>query len=358
MGEGVVHRRLQRAHAAYVARPALPHHLSSFALALRSLRETAEGTKMRRMMGALALLLMATGTQAQPWQPDRPITVINPYAAGSTTDGLARALAPGMAQRLGQPVVVQNRDGAAGGIGTAQVARAAADGHTLLFAPAVVLSVLPARGNPGYGPEGFLPVCQTFENAMSVVVLPESPHRTLADLVAAARARPGALTFGHQGVASIPHLAMLELAEVARFEMQQVPYRGEPAVIVDLRAGRVDAAALVLGSTAGQGLRVLAVFAPERHSRLPDVPTAREQGFDVAPTSFGGLFAPAGTPPAAIAALEAACLAAAREEAYRQVAARAFQPADPVTGAAALSARLARDVADKRRLLATIGEAR
>lgn len=312
----------------------------------------------KSVRAALALLLLPATAMAQGWAPERPVTIVNPYAAGSTTDTLARTLAQGMTARLAQPVVVQNRDGAAGGIGTAFVTRAAPDGHTLLFAPAVVLSVLPARGDPGYGPEALVPVCQTFENAMAIAVRPDSPFATLTDLVAAARARPGAVTFGHQGIASIPHLAALELAEEARLQFQDVPYRGEPAVITDLRAGRVDFAVTVMGSLAGQNMRVLGVFAPARHPLMPEVPTVAEQGFPVAPTSFGGLFAPAGTPQAARVALEAACLAAARDEAYRAVAARVFQPETPEAPADALAARLARDIADKRRLLTAIGAAR
>jgi tripartite-type tricarboxylate transporter receptor subunit TctC len=263
-----------------------------------------------------------------------------------------------MAPRLGQPVVVVNRDGAAGGVGTAQAARATADGHYLLFAPAVVFSVLPARGEVGFTAASFTPICQSFENAMAIAVRPESPFTSLADLVAAARARPGTLTYGHQGVASIPHLAAIELAEVARVQVQDVPYRGEPAVMTDLRAGRVDFAVLVMGSLAAGGLRTLGVFAPERHPLLPEVPTVMEQGFAVAPTSFGGLFAPAGTPAAAIARLEAACLEAARDEAHRNVGARMFRPTRPEADAASLAARLARDIADKRRLLGLIQEAK
>jgi tripartite-type tricarboxylate transporter receptor subunit TctC len=221
-----------------------------------------------------------------------------------------------------------------------------------------VFSVLPARGEVGFTAASFVPVCQSFENAMAIAVRPESPFTSLADLVAAARARPGALTYGHQGVASIPHLAAIELAEVAGVQVQDVPYRGEPAVVTDLRAGRVDFAVLVMGSLAAGGLRTLGVFAPERHPLLPEVPTVMEQGFAVAPTSFGGLFAPAGTPPAAIARLEAACLEAARDEAHRNVGARMFQPTRPEADAASLATRLARDIADKRRLLGLIQEAR
>lgn len=309
-------------------------------------------------LGMLALIAVPFAAHGQGWSPDPPATILNPYAAGSTTDQLARALAAGMAPRLGQPVVVVNRDGAAGGVGTAQAARATADGHYLLFAPAVVFSVLPARGEVGFTAASFTPICQSFENAMAIAVRPESPFASLADLVAAARARPGTLTYGHQGVASIPHLAAIELAEVARVQVQDVPYRGEPAVVTDLRAGRVDFAVLVMGSLAAGGLRTLGVFTPERHPLLPGVPTVMEQGFAVAPTSFGGLFAPAGTPTAAIARLEAACLEAARDEAHRTVGARMFQPTRPEADAASLAARLARDIADKRRLLGLIQEAK
>ncbi len=313
---------------------------------------------MLRWVMAFVTLFSLDIAAAQSWSPDRAVTILNPYAAGSTTDQLARALAAGMAPRLGQPVVVVNRDGAAGGVGTAQAARAAPDGHYLLFAPAVVFSVLPARGEVGFTAASFTPICQSFENAMAIAVRPESPFTSLADLVAAARARPGALTYGHQGVASIPHLAAIDLAEVAGVQVQDVPYRGEPAVVTDLRAGRVDFAVLVMGSLAAGGLRTLGVFAPERHPLLPEVPTVMEQGFAVAPTSFGGLFAPTGTPAAAIARLEAACLEAARDEAHRNVGARLFQPTRPEADAASLATRLARDIADKRRLLGLIQEAR
>ncbi len=314
---------------------------------------------MQQWILALGVCLgLTSAVAAQPWSPDRPVTVLNPYAAGSTTDQLARALAAGMAPRLGQPVIVVNRDGAAGGVGTAQAARAAPDGHALLFIPAVVLSVLPARGEVGFTPDSFLPVCQSFENTMAIAVRPESPFTSLGDLVAAARARPGTLTFGHQGVASVPHLAAIELADAAGLQVQDVPYRGEPAVVTDLRAGRVDFAVLVMGSLASGGLRTLGVFTTERHPLLPEAPTVMEQGFPVAPTSFGGLFAPAGTPAAVISRLEAACLEAVQDESYRQVAARMFQPSRPEAAAARLAASLARDIADKRRLLGMIGEAK
>jgi len=284
------------------------------------------------------------------------VQIVNPYAAGSTTDLLARALAPGMQQRLGAPVVVVNRDGAAGGIGTASVARAAPDGTTLLFAPAYVLTVLPTvRPNGGYGAESLIPLCQTFENAMVLAVRADSPWHGLGDLVAAAKAAPGSIRFGHQGIASIPHLAALEFADRAAIQWQDVPYRGEPAVATELLAGRIEAAALVAGSMNGRPeLRALAIFAPARHPLLADVATAKEQGFDMAPASFGGLFAPAGLPLAERDRLAAACLAAGGEPAYAEAARRGFQPTEYLAGPGPFTARIARDTAEKARLLQRI----
>ena len=307
---------------------------------------------MRGWRAAAGLCMVLTGPAAAQ---ERTIQLVNPYAAGSTTDQLARALAPGLQARLGVPVVVVNRDGAAGGIGTAGVARATPDGTTLLFAPAVVLSVLPAlRRDGGYAADSFVPVCQTFENAMVLAVREDSPILGLAGLVAAARAQPGALRYGHQGVASIPHLAAVEFAEAAGISLQDVPYRGEPAVVLDLVAGRVEFAALVAGSLAGQRLRALAIFSAVRHPLLPEAPTAREQGFDVTPASFGGLLAPAGLPEPVRSTLARACEGAAADPAYAEAARRAFQPAAWFAGPEEFAVRLAKDVADKARLLGRI----
>ena len=310
---------------------------------------------LRRGIAVLCLLGLAAGPARAQGFPERPVQVVNPYPAGSTTDILTRGLTTGMQARLGQPLAVLNRDGAAGGVGTAAASRAPADGYTLLFAPAVVFSVLPkVRPELGYTLESFVPVCQAFENTMVLAVRNESPLHSLADLVAAARARPGAVTYGHQGVASVPHLAAVAFTQASGIDWQDVPFRGEPQVVTETIAGRVEVAALVAGSLANQPLRPIAVFAPQRHHLMPDAPTAIEQGFNLAPASFGGLFAPAGTPAPALARLEAACAEAAAAPAYQEIARRSFQPAQYHLGAAAFAARLREEVAEKARLLAAI----
>ena len=303
----------------------------------------------------LAALALAAPVLAQTDYPNKPVRIINPFVAGSTTDVLARALGAGLASRLGQPFVVENRGGAGGAIGTAAVARADADGYTLLFAPALVLSVHPQdRADTGYRTDSLVPICQTFINAMALVVRPESPIRSVADLVAAAKAKPGALNYGHQGSMTIPHLAMEEFLIAANLDIRDIPFRGEPLVIADVLGGRLDVASIVLGSAVGQNVRVIGVFGESRHPGFPDVPTVREQGYDVSPASFGGLMAPAGTPAPLLARLSEACTAAANDAAYRAVAERAAQPPNFFDNVAGFRARLERDISAKARVLARL----
>lgn len=297
--------------------------------------------------------------QAQTY-PNRNVTVVNPTLAGSTTDGLARALSVGMSGRLGQQFVVSNQAGGAGAIGTATVARAAPDGYTLLFGAVYVLSVLPALrpAEVGYRSDSLVPVCQTVSNAMVLVVRPDSRFKSLADLVAAARAEPGKITYGHQGPGSIPNLATEEFLQASGLQIGQVPYRGDPAVLTDVLGGQIDVGALVLGSVPGQNVRVLGVFADERHPAFPDAPTVKEQGFNVAPVSFGGLLAPAGTPEDVLGKLETACAGAARDEAYAVAAKRGAQPPSYYADRATFGQRIARDVETKKRLIDRMGAQR
>jgi tripartite-type tricarboxylate transporter receptor subunit TctC len=294
---------------------------------------------------ALAAVCAPTAVLAQQDYPSHIVQIVNPYQAGSTTDVLARGLAVGMSSRLGQQFVIINRPGAGGTVGALSVARADPDGYTLLFAPALIVSVYPAaRSDTGYDADAFLPVCQTFENAMALAV----------DLVAAAREKPGALNYGHQGPNTIPHLAMEEFLDAAKLKIAGIPFRGDPGVMTELLGGRIEVAAIVLGSVTGQNVRVLGVFAEARHPAFPDVPTVKEQGFDVSPTSFGGLLAPAATPPAVVEKLSAACAGAAKDDAYAVSAQRANQPPNYYADRDAFRARLNRDVEVKKRLLARL----
>ena len=318
------------------------------------MRATCRRVAIAAIIGAMGF---AAPSQAQDNYPSRLVKIVNPYVAGSTTDVLARAIASGMASRLGREFIVENRPGAGGAIGALSVVRSDADGYTLLFAPALVVSVLPqARTDTGYKPDALVPICQTFVNAMALAVRPDSPIQNIADLVAAAKAKPGALNYGHQGPLTIPHLAMEEFLLAAKIDIKDIPFRGEPLVMTDLLGGRIDVASLVLGTVANQNVRVIGIFSETRHSSYPDLPTVKEQGYDVSPASFGGLFAPAGTPAPVITKLAAGCAGAAKDDNYANTAKTAAQPADYYADAATLQQRLSRDIEGKARVLARVAK--
>lgn len=293
--------------------------------------------------------------------PSRTVQIINPYQAGGTTDTLVRALTVGLSKDLGQQFVGLNKPGAGGTIGTAMAARSAPNGYTLLFAPALVISVLPQvrpKSEVGYEPRALVPICQTFVNTMGLLVRDNSPIKDLKDLSGAARAHPGALNYGHQGLSTIPQLAMEEFLLAAKLQINGVPYRGDPAVLSDLLGGRLDVAAVVLGAVGiiGHGARIIAVFGDERHPSYPDAPTAVEQGFNVAPTSFGGLFAPQGTHAAILDTLSGSCAKAAKDAAYVSAAKYAAQPRSFFADREAFQAKLQQDTGEKKRLLDALGQ--
>jgi tripartite-type tricarboxylate transporter receptor subunit TctC len=312
-------------------------------------------------MRARAIIIMAfaaglpvTHAAAQNF-PERPIEITVPFSPGAVTDVLGRALAEGLTRELGQRVLV-NRAGATGAIGTAAVARAAPDGYSLLFTAAVSMTVLPLTNKQvGYDHKSFQPICQTFKNEMVMVVKPDSPFKSVADLVAAAKAKPGGVTYAHLGVASIPHLAMIEFSQTAKVEFNAVPFKGDADVMQQVLGGQVDFGAVVLSSAAGSGLRILGLFANQRNSSTPETPTVKEQGYPVAPSSFGGLSAPSDIPAEVTRKLGEACRTVAQGETYSQLARRVFQPDDFYADGASFGRNLDHDVIDKARLLATLG---
>lgn len=272
---------------------------------------------MRRIF--LAMLLLAP-LPAMAF-PERPITIINPYATGSSTDAAARTLADFFTRDLGQNVVVTSQSGASGVVGMRALTQAAADGHTLAYAPLVPLVFQPHLvRNTGLGPDMVAPVCNVTENILGLMVKADSPIRNLADLVAAARQRN--LNFGSPGPNSAPFLGVHRIRVAAGGEFTHIPFRGDNASLVELIAGRLDFAAIVVASgvpmsRAGQ-TRLIAVFSEGRHPVFPDVPTAREQGVDALQPSYAGLFAPRGTPPAVLDRLQDACRRAMQTDAFRR----------------------------------------
>jgi tripartite-type tricarboxylate transporter receptor subunit TctC len=316
---------------------------------------------MRRSFTAAIVVVAITAVvapmpgQAQSDYPNRVVKIVVPYAAGSVPDILVRGLTPGLSGRLGQQFIVENKAGGSGALGTASVVRAEADGYAVLFAPAVVLSVLPqSRNDTGYRPDSLVPVCQTFVNTMGLVVRPESPIKSIGDLVAAAKQKPGALNYGHPGVMTIPHLAVEEFMQAAAIDIKDIPFRGGPQTVAELLAGRIDVLSIVMGTEVGQNIRVIGVFGEKRLAYLPDVPTVKEQGYDVSPASFGGLLAPRATPEPILSKLSSACAEAAKNDLYAMIAKNAGQPSDYYADAAAFRQRLARDIESKARVLSRL----
>jgi tripartite-type tricarboxylate transporter receptor subunit TctC len=317
---------------------------------------------MTRHGGPAAALLAAAiafgGNAAAQTYPERIIELIVPATPGSSADILGRVLADGMAAALGQRIVVLNKPGAGGVLGTAEAARAKPDGYTLVHTAVYALTVQPLTDRQvTYTHRSFDPICQTFKNDQVIVARPNT-YKTVADLLAASRAKPGGLNFGTPGVGTIPYLAMAELSQLTKVAFNHVPFRGPPESIQMTAAGQIDFAVAPLTAAAGSNLVMPGLFAQQRNPSIPDVPTVREQGFDVAPLSIGGLFGPAGLPAAVRQRLDDACKAATRTEAFMRIAKRTFQPPDFLADSAGFKASIEKDVADKQRLLTALGMAK
>src|SRR5262245_30087172 len=187
-----------------------------------------EMTTRRGVAAALLAIAMLPVQPAAAEYPERTVDFVIPYPAGGGIDLLLRALAEGYATHFKQSFVVSNRTGAGGAIGIAYVARAAADGYTLLFVPALAYSVLPLiQSNVGYTDKSFAPICQTFENQMALIVRPDSPFKTAHDIVEASRSKPDGLAYAATAPGTITHLAAAALADSAKIKLNHVPFRGD-----------------------------------------------------------------------------------------------------------------------------------
>jgi tripartite-type tricarboxylate transporter receptor subunit TctC len=263
-------------------------------------------TRRQALRGAALLTAMAfpTAGQAQngAW-PNRPIRIVVPFPAGGTTDLLARVLAEPLQKQLGVPVVVENRGGAGGSVGSDFVAKSEADGYTLLMTTigTAAINYELYKGSITYKPEDLAAVSNVANVPNVLAVAPGSPIRSLQDLVARAKAKPGELTFGSSGNGSSLHLTGELLKGASGIDLIHVPYRGSGPMLIDAIAGRLDLAIDNLPSSIGHinggRLRAIAVTSPQRSPSLPDVPTVREAGLPgVETVAWFGVQAPARTP--------------------------------------------------------------
>ena len=282
-----------------------------------------------------AAVFLAGGACAQTPYPQKPVQVIVGFSAGGSVDVMARTLINAISAQLGQPFVIVNRDGASGSIGFGQLANAQPDGYTLGAGPTTPISIAPhLMKNIKFGVDSFEYICQSFENVFTVAVPLDSPFRSMSEILAAGRSRPGKLTYGHSGVGTVPHLAIANFVYRSGIDLPAVPYRGEASMFTDLIAGRVDMGGSSVALAVGQRVRVLAVFADSRHPAFPEAPTFSELGMPSMPPGFNGLFAPKGTPREVRAVLERACEQAVQTESFRSTAQRLSQRIAYLNGAA------------------------
>lgn len=275
---------------------------------------------------ALMASVVCTGAVAQDGYPSRPITLVVPFPAGGVTDVVARELANRLGTSLGQPVVVENRAGASGNIGTHAVARAAPDGYTLGVLTVSAMSIGPhlSRKLPFDPSRDFTPITNLVNTPGAVIASPSTPFNSFAEFVRYAKANPRKITYASVGAGSIPHLTAEIMSRAVKVEMVHVPYKGAAPAMTDLLAGVVDLSfetSLVTTMTyhASKRIKVLAVTGPARVSVLPDVPTVAEAGYP----GFGvqgwfGFFGPKGLPPATIEKLNKAAVQAFADPGVRQ----------------------------------------
>lgn len=281
---------------------------------------------LRRALPIAAACMLSAASGAQTAWPERPVQLIVPFPAGGGVDVIARPFADLLSAALQQPVIVVPRDGAAGTIGTAAVATAKPDGYTLAFTPNGPITVQPhVIASLPYKFDDLVPLCQLFAVQYVLAVRQDSPYKTLGDLIAAARAHPGKLTYGFGGIATAPHLAISQLAIVAGIDMLGVPFRGDPQAIIALRAGEIDSAMLNIGGAKAQVFRALATFAETRQIEIPDTPTVKELGYPVASSAFGGLFAPKGLPIDVAKRIDSACEKISADERFQRAVRQASQ---------------------------------
>ena len=262
------------------------------------------------LLTAAALVAAVSGSVAAQGYPARPVRVIVPLVPGGNLDIVARALAQRLGEGLGQQVIVENRPGASSLVGTQLVAKSAPDGYTLLAMANTFTSVPAVIANPGYDPiKDFTGVTLTCKVAQVLVVNPSLPVKTVKELIALAKLRPGELSYASSGNGSTGHFAAELFNQKAGLKMLHVPYKGNAQALVDIIAGQVmmmyDQVSTSHPHVKAGKLKALAVTSSKRSSLFPDLPTVDEAGVKgYEAITFNGLLAPAGTPREALARVQ------------------------------------------------------
>ena len=308
---------------------------------------------MKRAFGLLLLLLLATGVAAQPY-PNRPIRLIVPFPPGGGFDGIARPFAEKLGSILGQTLVIENRAGAAGNIGAEFAARATPDGYTLLMANDFLATNPPMLKSTAYDPvKDFVPITRVGTVPTAFAVHPSVQGASLKDVIALSKTKP--LNYGTPGVGSVPHLVgeMMNLEGV--MHLVHVPYKGSGPAITDAIGGQIDVVITTLSSLAPHiragKLRGIGIIGPKRASFMPDLPTFSEAGGPpINADIWYALFAPAGTPDAALRRVhEASVQALAAPDLAERLRKAGYEPGSSTPEA--LGTLLKNDLAKWRRVV-------
>jgi tripartite-type tricarboxylate transporter receptor subunit TctC len=283
---------------------------------------------------AASLVVLSASPAAQEAYPSRAITMVVPFPPGGVADVTGRPTAAAMEKVLKQPVVVSNRPGAGGAVGNAAVANAKPDGYTILMALSSI-SVIPAADllfdrKPAYALDQFAPIALITADPTILTVHPSLPAKSLKELVALARSKPGQLSYSTSGVYGALHMPMEMFLHAARLKMRHVPTTGGGPAITTLLGGHVDLtaggpAAITPHVKAGK-LRPLASWGPKRHEGYPDVPTFKELGYDIEYLIWAGVFVPKGTPEGIVKVLRDTARKATEDGEFRSMMAKVNSP--------------------------------
>jgi tripartite-type tricarboxylate transporter receptor subunit TctC len=293
-------------------------------------------TSIRIALAALAAaaLVAPLAARAQSDYPNKPVTMIVPFPPGGVADITARPVAEAMGRFLKQPVVVENKAGAGGGVGMQYVSRAKPDGYTVLLALSSI-SIIPEADkilgrDPMYQLGQLVPIARFTADPTVLAVQADGPYKSVKDLVEAAKKAPGTIPYGSSGNYGTMHVPMEMFAASAGAKMLHVPFTGAGPAVVALLGGQVQALSTgpssVMGHIKGGKVRVLATWGEARHPALPDVPTLKELGYDAQFSQWTGLFVPAGTPDAVIARLREAARAAVDDATFKASLAKVETP--------------------------------
>ncbi|WP_249119089.1 MULTISPECIES: tripartite tricarboxylate transporter substrate-binding protein [unclassified Bradyrhizobium] len=278
---------------------------------------------MRRLSLLAAALFVATAAHAQDY-PKRPVTMIVPFAAGGTSDVIARVVAEEMAKSLGQPIVIENIVGAGGSIALARAARAEADGYAIAIGnagtSAATYTIYPKLS---FTPDSFMPIAMVAKTFGIVALRKDFPARNLQEFIAFAKKNPGKINLGHAGVGSSNFLICKSFVQAAGIDVTLVGYRGAAPALTDAIGGQIDgvcdAAASVSQAIDDKLVKAMVVGSTVRLATLPELPTSVEAGLpEFEAQGWNGLFAPKGTPPAIIAKLNAAAKSAVESDAVKK----------------------------------------